>query len=149
MVETTSEMAAGSVLLVEDHEMARRSIRSLLSCDSSLSVISEIMDGEEAVKAALASRPDVILMDISLPSISGIQAAKRIRAVWPQARIIFLSQHDSLPIVRDALSMGAEGYVVKSDAGHDLLQAIREAREGRRYVSRTLRSAKLELSSKL
>jgi DNA-binding NarL/FixJ family response regulator len=149
MVEAISAMATGSVLLVEDHDMARRSIRTLLSSDPTLSIISETTNGEEAVKMAVNTRPGVILMDISLPGISGIQAAKRIREAWPGARIIFLSQHDSIPIVRDALSMGAEGYVVKSDAGHDLLAAIRAAREGRRFVSRTLHGVKLDSVSRM
>lgn len=132
------EMAAIRVLLVDDHEIARRGIRSVLSRDTNLDIVAETADGEEAVKKAEELQPTVILLDISLPGISGIQAARRIRVVSPETRIIFLSQHDSVQIAKDALSVGAYGYVVKSDAGHDLLTAIAAAQEGRTFVSRTL-----------
>jgi DNA-binding NarL/FixJ family response regulator len=132
------EMAAIRVLLVDDHEVARRGIRSVLARDANLDVVAETADGEEAVKKAAELQPAVILLDISLPGISGIQAARRIRIVSPETRIIFLSQHDSVQIAKDALSVGAHGYVVKSDAGHDLLAAISAAQEDRTFVSRSL-----------
>jgi DNA-binding NarL/FixJ family response regulator len=126
------------VLLVDDHEIARRSIRSVLSSETDLDVIGETADGEEAVKKAEELSPTIILLDISLPGISGIQAARQIRVVSPTSRIIFLSQHDSIQTAKDALSVGAHGYVVKSDAGRDLLKAIKAVYEGRTFVSRTL-----------
>jgi len=132
------EMAPIRVLLVDDHEVARRGIRSVLSSDANLNVVAETADGEEAVKKAKELHPAIVLLDISLPGISGIQAARQIRAVSPDSRIIFLSQHDSIQIARDALSVGAHAYVVKSDAGRDLLTAIEAAKEGRTFVSRTL-----------
>jgi two-component system invasion response regulator UvrY len=132
-------LSSTSVMLVEDHEMARRSIRNLLASDSSLSLIREITDGEEAVKVAAEIRPAVVLMDISLPGISGIEAARKIRRASPEARIIFVSQHDAPAIVREALGIGALGYVVKSDAGQDLLAAIRTTGDGKAFVSRSLR----------
>ena len=132
------EMAPIRVLLVDDHEVARRGIRSVLSSDANLDVVGETADGEEAVKKAKELHPTIVLLDISLPGISGIQAARQIRAVSPDSRIIFLSQHDSVSIAKDALSAGAQGYVVKSDAGLDLLTAIQAVHEGREFVSRTL-----------
>jgi len=126
------------VLVVDDHEIARRGIRSVLSSDASLDVVWEAADGEEAVQRAAELHPSIILLDITLPRMSGIQAARRIRIVSPESRIIFLSQHDSIQIAKDALSVGAEGYVVKSDAGLDLLAAIQAVYEGRQFVSRTL-----------
>jgi len=126
------------VLVVDDHDIARRGIRSVLSSDASLDVVWEAADGEEAVKRAAEFHPSIILLDITLPRMSGIQAARRIRIVSPESRIIFLSQHDSIQIAKDALSAGAEGYVVKSDAGLDLLTAIQAVYEGRQFVSRTL-----------
>ena len=126
------------VLLVDDHEIARKSIRSVLSTGANLVVIGETVDGEEAVKKAEELHPAIILLDITLPGISGIQAARKIRVVSPTSRIIFLSQHDSIQTAKDALSVGAYGYVVKSDAGRDLLRAIEAVDEGRTFVSRTL-----------
>lgn len=131
-------MCSIHVLVVDDHEIARRGIRSVLSTDPDLDVVSEAADGEEAVKRAAEFHPSIILLDITLPGISGIQAARRIRVVSPDSRIIFVSQHDSVQVAKDALSTGAYGYVVKSDAGLDLLAAIRTVHEGREFVSRTL-----------
>lgn len=138
MTWKTCEMAPIRVLLVDDHEVARRGIRSVLSSDANLDVICEAADGEEAVKKAEELNPAIILLDITLPGISGIQAARRILVASPKSRIIFLSQHDSIQIAKDALSVGAHGYVVKSDAGRDLLTAIEAVHEGRTFVSRTL-----------
>ena len=132
------EMASIRIMVADDHEVARRAIRSVLAGDPEIEVVSEVANGEEAIQKAQELRPDIILMDISLPGKSGIQAAKTIRAVSPQSRTIFVSQHDSVQIAKDALSVGAYGYVVKSDAGHDLLAAIKAARDGRTFVSRTL-----------
>ncbi len=134
----TAYMAPIRVLVVDDHEVARRGIRSVLSSDASLDVVWEAADGEEAVKRAAEFRPSIVLLDITLPGMSGIQAARRIHVVSPDSRIIFLSQHDSVSIAKDALSAGAQGYVVKSDAGLDLLTAIQAVHEGREFVSRTL-----------
>ncbi len=131
-------MATIPVLLVDDHEIARKGIRSVLSSNRNLDVIFEAVTGEDAVQKAQELRPAIILLDITLPGISGIEAARQIRMVSPDSRIIFLSQHDSVQIARDALSFGAHGYVVKSDAGRDLLPAIEAARHGQTFVSRTL-----------
>lgn len=132
------DMAPIRVLVVDDHEIARRGIRSVLSSDVTLDVVWEAADGEEAIMRAAEFRPSIILLDITLPRMSGIQAARRIRIVSPDSRIIFLSQHDSIQIAKDALSAGAHGYVVKSDAGLDLLNAIQAVHQGREFVSRTL-----------
>jgi DNA-binding NarL/FixJ family response regulator len=137
-MESVEKVSPMRVLLVDDHEIARRIIRSVLSRQAGLDVICETADGEEAVKKAEELHPTIILLDITLPGISGIQAAQQIRVVSPNSRIIFLSQHDSIQTAKDALSVGAHGYVVKSDAGRDLLKAIGTVSEGRTFVSRTL-----------
>lgn len=133
-----ASMVPFRILLVDDHAVARKSIRSVLTKDPSLTIVSEATDGEEAVKRSEELHPDVILLDISLPGISGTDAARLIRVVSPESRIIFVSQHDSIQIAKDALSVGAQGYVVKSDAGRDLLTAIQSVLEGKTFVSRTL-----------
>ncbi len=131
-------MAPIRIVLVDDHEVARRGIRSVLKSNPNLEIVGEAADGEEAIRKAGEFRPDIVLLDISLPGISGIEAAPSIRAASPQSRIIFVSQHTSIPLARDALRGGAYGYVVKSDAGLDLLSAIEAAHDGRTFVSRTL-----------
>jgi len=131
-------MASIRLLLVDDHELARRGIRSALSGTPDIDIVGETADGEEAVNRADELHPDIVLLDISLPGISGFDAARSIRKVSPESRIIFVSQHDSITIAKDALNVGAFGYVVKSDAGRDLLAAIKAAQEGRTFVSRTL-----------
>ena len=131
-------MSSIRVLLVDDHEVARRGLRTVLASDADLDIVSEAVNGEEGVKRAAELQPSIILLDIGLPGINGIQAARQMRVLSPESRIIFLSQHDSIQIAKDALSAGGHGYVVKSDAGRDLLQAIRTVFAGRLFVSRTL-----------
>ena len=133
-------MPSVQILVVDDHHVVRRAICSLLSGDPILNVICETTDGEQAVRKAEELQPDLILLDISLPGISGIEAARRIRRVSARSHIIFLSQHDSLQMVKDALSTGGHGYVAKSDAGLELLDAIRAVREGKRFVSQRITS---------
>lgn len=131
-------MAPIRIVLVDDHEVARRGIGSVLKSKPNLEIVGEAVDGEEAIRKVGELHPDIVLLDISLPGMSGIEAAPGIRAACPQSRIIFVSQHTSIPLARDALRGGAYGYVVKSDAGLDLLSAIEAAHEGRTFVSRTL-----------
>jgi len=131
-------MSSIRLVIVDDHEVARRGIRLVLSANPDLEIVGETADGEEAVEKARNLHPDIILLDISLPGISGIEAARRIREVSPDTRVVFVSQHDSIRTAKDALDTGASCYVVKSDAGRDLLAAIEAARAGRVFVSRTL-----------
>ena len=134
-------MAPIRILLVDDHEVARRGIRTVLKSYPSLEVVGEAADGEEAIKKAGELHPDIVLLDISLPGMSGIEAAPAIRAASPESRTIFVSQHTTIALAKDALRRdGTYGYVVKSDAGLDLLTAIEAAREGRTFVSRTLQA---------
>ena len=131
-------MAVIRILVVDDHEVVRRAICSLLTNDSTLDVVCQTADGEQAVVKAEELQPDLVLLDISLPGISGIEAARRISRVSPNSHIIFLSQHDSLQMVEDALRAGGHGYVAKMDAGSELLKAIRSVREGKRFVSQRI-----------
>ena len=133
-----SETSVVHVLVVEDHPVVRRAVCSLLSGDPILNVVCEAADGEQAVQKAEEFQPDLVLMDISLPGISGIEAARRIRRVSPKSSIIFLSQHDSLQMVKDAMNVGGHGYVAKIDAGQELLKAISPVREGKQFVSQRI-----------
>ncbi|MGH9645007.1 MAG: response regulator [Terriglobales bacterium] len=133
-------MCSIRIVLVDDHEVARRALRSVLRGNPNLEVVGEAAEGKDALKKIEELHPDIVLLDISLPDISGIEVASGIAPISPDSRIIFVSQHISIPLAKDALRGGAYGYVVKSDAGLDLLPAIDAAHEGRSFVSRTLHS---------
>jgi len=130
------------LLVVDDHKRARRDIRSVLSTHHDIEVVGEADTGEEAVKRVRELHPDVVLLDISLPGISGIEAANTMRETAPESRVIFVSQYDSPLIAKDALLTGACGYVVKSDAAKDLWPAIEAAFRGHTFLSRTVRPAR-------
>jgi DNA-binding NarL/FixJ family response regulator len=135
-----SETSVIHVLVVEDHPVVRRAVCALLSGDPILNIVCETADGEQAVQKAEELQPELILLDIGLPGISGIEAARRIRRVSPKSGLIFLSQHDSVQMVKDALNVGGHGYVAKIDAGQELLKAIRSVREGKQFVSQRIMS---------
>jgi DNA-binding NarL/FixJ family response regulator len=134
------------VLIVEDYAPFRRFISSTLLKKRELQIICEVSDGFEGVQKAAELQPDLIVLDIGLPTLNGIEAARRIRKLAPESTIIFLSQESSADIVHAALSTGAAGYVVKINAATDLLAAVEAVCEGRQFVSgllkqpRTLRS---------
>jgi len=102
-----------------------------------LQVIGEVADGLEAVQEAVELKPDLILMDIGLPSLNGIEAARQIRKLVPESKIIFLSQESSAEVVQEAFSLGAWGYVLKTRAGSELLAAVESVISGKRFVSST------------
>jgi len=124
------------VLLVDDFEPFRRFVYSTLQGHPDLQLIGEVSDGLEAVQRAEELQPDLILLDIGLPNLSGIEAAPRIRRVAPQSKILFISEHSSPDMVRGALSTGACGYVVKADAGRDLLAAVNAVLRGEQFIGK-------------
>jgi DNA-binding NarL/FixJ family response regulator len=123
------------VLVVEDYEPFRRFVCSTLGKRPELQVIGEASDGLEAVQKAEELQPDVIALDIGLPSLNGIEAARRIRKLSAKSKILFVSQESSADIVQEALHLGALGYVFKTHAGIELLAAVEAACQGRRFVS--------------
>jgi DNA-binding NarL/FixJ family response regulator len=126
------------VLVVEDFEPWRRFISSTLQKQPELEISGQISDGLEAVRQAQELQPDLILLDIGLPTINGIEAARRIREVSPASKILFVSETRSPEIAEEALNTGAGGYVLKSDAASDLLPAIKAVLQGKRFVSASL-----------
>lgn len=122
------------ILVVDDFEPWRRIIFWLLKDYPEWQIVAQAADGIEGIQKAEELRPDLILLDIGLPKLSGIDAAKSIRTVAPTSKILFLSVDICPEIVRGALSTGADGYVVKSDAGGDLLAAMRTVIAGKRFV---------------
>jgi DNA-binding NarL/FixJ family response regulator len=120
---------------VDDHEPWRRWVCSTLRQQLQLQVVGEAADGIEAVQKALELNPDVILLDIGLPSLNGLEAATQITQSTPESKIVFLTAQSDPDVVKQALSNGAIGYVLKMYAGTELLTAIASAIRGRRFVS--------------
>ncbi len=119
------------IMIADDHEVARKGIRSLLEGHPGWEVSGEARDGREAVDLALRTKPDVLLLDIGMPNLNGLDAARQILAVMPESRILILTIHDSEQVVREVLAAGARGFLLKSDAGRDLMAAV-EALQNRR-----------------
>ena len=126
------------VLVVEDYESWRNYISAIVGKQQGFQVIGEVSDGLEAVQSAVELQPDLILLDIGLPTLNGIEAARRIREASPASKILFVSENRDWDIAKEALSTGAGGSVVKSDAGSELLQAVQAVLEGRRFISTSL-----------
>jgi DNA-binding NarL/FixJ family response regulator len=112
------------LVLADDHEIMRVGLRSLLEAQINWSVVGEAIDGEEAVEMVLSLKPDVALLDIAMPKISGLEAARQILSQVPRTKILLLSAHDSKQVIADVLDSGAKGYVLKSDAARDLVAAV-------------------------
>ena len=110
----------------------------MLETRPELQVIGEVSDGLEAVHKAEKLQPDLIVLDIGLPSLNGIEAARQIRELSPNSKILFLSQESSADLVEETLRLGALGYVVKAHAGTELLAAVEAVSQGRQFVSRGL-----------
>jgi DNA-binding NarL/FixJ family response regulator len=121
--------------VVDDCEEFRRFICSTLRTRPELQIVGEVSDGLEAVHKAEELRPDLIVLDIGLPTLNGIEAARQIRKVAPECKILFVSQESSADVVREALVLGALGYVVKAHAGSELLAAVEAVLQGRQFVS--------------
>ena len=112
------------ILIADDHEVARRGIRAMLESHPGWEVCGEAKDGREAVELASREKPDLILLDIGMPNLNGLEAARQILAVSPDIAILILTMHDSDQVVREVLRAGARGFLLKSDAGRDLVAAV-------------------------
>lgn len=123
------------ILIAEDFAPFRALVSSLLLENSDVQVIYEVSDGLEAVRRARELTPDLILLDIGLPGVNGMDAARQILGLMPTAKIVFLSQHNSRDVVQEALGLGGLGYVYKPRAGIDLFPAILAALRGKQFVS--------------
>jgi DNA-binding NarL/FixJ family response regulator len=132
------ETAILRVLVVDDFEPFRKFICLTLTKRPDLQIVGEASDGLEAVQKVEELQPDLIVLDIGLPALNGIEAARRIRKLSPKCKILFVSQESSADVVREALSLGALGYVVKAHAGSDLLDAVEAVCQGRQFVGRAL-----------
>ncbi len=123
------------ILVVDDHPVVRQGLRTLLGGRPEWEVIDEAEDGQEAVDKAGLLHPDIVVLDVSMPKMNGLEACRLIRKTIPTCEILFVTQHDSPQMLREALSAGARGYVVKSNAARDLLAAVEAVSQHRLFTA--------------
>ena len=124
-----------TVLLAEDNVILRKSFKKLVEVDGDIVVVGEAKNGCEAVRLAMSLRPDVIVMDIAMPLLNGLQVTQQILLASPAVRVLILSAHPDQEYIQHAMLFGASGYLFKQSSTHVLAQAIREAKNGKTYFS--------------
>jgi DNA-binding NarL/FixJ family response regulator len=132
------------ILVADDHEVVRRGMRVLLGSHPDWEVVGEAANGREAVELAIALAPDVVVLDVTMPELNGLEATRRIRAAVPRAEVLVLTVHESEQVVREVLDAGARAYVLKSDAGHDLVAAVEALCQHRPFFTSTVATMVLE-----
>jgi DNA-binding NarL/FixJ family response regulator len=132
------------ILVADDHGIVRSGLKMLIDRQSGMGVVAEAEDGVEAVAGALRERPDVAILDVSMPRMTGLQAAREIKARCPTTRVLLLSMHDDERYVFDAVKAGASGYVLKRQADAELIDAVRAVAGGGRFLSATVDAGALE-----
>jgi PAS domain S-box-containing protein len=126
------------ILVADDHEVIRRGIRALLASQQGCEICGEAVDGQDAVEKAHQLHPDLVIMDVSMPNLNGLEATRAIRRSLPGVQILILTQHDSQEMIRQAFNAGARGFVVKSSVAHDLLNAVEAAKRGESFFDSTV-----------
>jgi DNA-binding NarL/FixJ family response regulator len=117
-------MSIFRILIADDHEIVRHGVRALIENHPGWQVCGEAVDGRDAVEKARTLRPDLVLLDVGMPNLNGLDAARQILEIVPQARVLILTMHESEQIVREVLEVGARGFLLKSDAARDLVSAV-------------------------
>ncbi len=123
------------VLVADDHALVREGIRHVLDAEPGITVVAEAANGREAVELALQHRPDVVVLDITMPEETGLKAAARLRDLMPDVRVLLLSMHDQAEYVREGMRIGTQGYILKDSAGEELRAAIRAVHAGGTFFS--------------
>jgi len=121
------------VLIVDDHTMVRESLVSVLQADGEVQVVAQAADGIEAIEKAMQTRPDVVIVDLSMPRLGGVEVVRRLREALPATRVLVLTMHQEDEYVLQAVRAGASGYLVKDSAASELLAAVRSLHAGRGY----------------
>lgn len=127
-----------TVFVADDHAVVRDGLKLLLETQADIQVVGEATDGRQAVRRVGQLRPQVVIVDISMPELNGIEAAIQIKDVCPETKVIILSMHSSLEQIFHALQAGAQGYLLKEVAGIDVIQAVRTVAAGQRYLSQKI-----------
>ncbi len=128
-------MSSFRILVADDHEVVRRGVCSLLEAHSGWEVIAEALDGRDAVEKAAQLRPDLVILDIGMPNLNGLEATRQILRSHPGSRVLILTMHDSEQVVREGLEAGARGFVLKSDADRDLVGAVEALEKNRTFFT--------------
>jgi DNA-binding NarL/FixJ family response regulator len=123
------------IYLVEDHSIVREGIKALLLEEKDFEIVGESGDGNDALKNILSTKPDIVLMDVNVPGINGIQCAREIKKTDPQIKVLMLSMHDEHSYLTDVLNCGAEGFVIKNAKKNELVFAIRQVFAGGKYIA--------------
>jgi len=123
------------ILIADDHGIVRSGLRLLLDRQPDMQVVAEAQDGPEAVEMALAQRPDLCILDVAMPRLTGLQAAHEIKSHAPEVSVLILSMHDDERYVFEALQAGASGYVLKREADHALVEAVRAVARGEAFLT--------------
>lgn len=131
-------MAPYFIVLADDHVMFRKGIKRIIADVAGLKVIGESSDGIELMQLLRKSSPDMVILDISMPRLRGLEAAKEIKRLYPKVKILFLTMHRKKEFIRMGLETGAEGFLIKEDADSELIQAIKTIREGKKFISALL-----------
>ena len=124
------------ILVVDDHPIVRHGLRTLLGGRPEWEIIDEAEDGIEAIEKADRLKPDVVVLDVSMPRMDGLEACRRIRKSVPKSEVLIVTQHDSPQMMREALGVGARGYIVKSNAARDLLAALEAVSQHKTFIVR-------------
>jgi DNA-binding NarL/FixJ family response regulator len=128
------EQATIRVVVADDHKVVRAGIRELLADEPDIQVVGEARDGREAVELALAQRPDVVVMDINMPELSGVEATRQIRAAAPDVRVLALTAYQDDPYIYGLLDAGASGYILKTAEGQEIVRAVRATAAGQSAI---------------
>src|SRR5947209_11398552 len=133
-----------TLMLADDHQIVRQGLRAILQNEPDFHLVGEAADGPEALRLAQRLRPDVLVLDVMMPGLSGLEVARQLTRLAPRTRVVMLTMHAEQAYVAEALKAGAAGYVLKDAGVHELVKAIREAAAGRRYLSPPLSEQALD-----
>jgi DNA-binding NarL/FixJ family response regulator len=128
-------MSALRIMVADDHEVVRKGLRALLEARPGWQVCAEATDGRDVIKKVAEVKPDVIVLDIAMPNLNGLEATRQLIKSDPEAKVLILTLHDSDQVIRDVLSAGARGFLLKSDAARDLVSAVEALGQGKTYFT--------------
>src|SRR5213082_987827 len=137
-------MATFRIFIADDHEVVRKGLMSLLQAQPDWEICGEANDGREALEKTQKLKPDVVILDIGMPSLNGLEATRQILRLNPQTKVLILTLHDSDQVVREVLNAGARGFLLKSDAARDLVAAVEALRRDKTYFTSKVATMVLE-----